>query len=1010
MEKPNAPSRPQLEGLASFSSVDFNAVPCTRSEDDRVCQIVWLLREYNQLLGHIGYQLLEDEDDIGDLQLALISRKTTSNPCKVPVKPGVYSRAAFKLFQMLCSVHRCVTLIEVDYCTARYELLLSAIRGCVGVKRLWVYDLQDISGHDPVILPVVVQLVMSMKHVDELVFRRRHHDSVDSMPLPGLPLSFALGTTLKKLNVADLNLRYCDVSQLIALLMKSTVTELAVGTSVCTFVGTDTSLGFADYLVKARHILRSLTLRSAGFCSAPDMERLVNAIAKMTALEELIVDMAPCGSEGTDLFAEVLSGSGALRHLTVALPAWWDRFMCNDGFEGPDSSCRSVRRWLKGLANTTVLETLTLDMLGFREDECRVLLLAVSENPVIRRMTVRRLLEGGSVEYLCRTIWEYGLTERVVLEDHNMSPNSMATLPTCPEVKAVTFYSHCFRAVPSNIRAAFGVLAACEHLISLRVCISNCALDYSALTTLASYLAGPNQLREVEIQLYAGLYGGLYVPIDTTGSPLVKAVSFNTNLSKFTLHQPRLSEADCRFLADALRCSPNLYDLTVSAYNSERFLQLLAPAAARNYTFLNVSLHDREDSDEMKVVVEIARRNRSLVARAAHFVLGNNHSFYCASAIEFVSRHPRLVEILQDKAAVTEVRAKEMIRHAQDSISGLDAYMTAAGVVKDKVVCRRQPGAGTQLDQLNHDCWLHLPKERPTRGRQRSQPVVENVLPPPPPPSSASKKRKQQLQDTADNSCADVQVEDSIRQDVVVRSESAGTRTDTTTSATTTSTTTTTTGSRDQPINNTVRQQPLTIEGIKSSDILLPSVCWCLLRTKDPFRAVFATTVVNKSAADDSLEVAHPKLVSFSRTNDYPEIVAEAYFQGALCCKALVTTLDEAKAILQDANATHMCKGAMTPAEFEEVSGGITTHLLLKIGKNDEGTVFSLECTRNVDAEGTVCLPCKALRKTLQSRKSRVLKRLMKECLDDGETASPQQAPKEIVICTSAPEELRNGS
>lgn len=302
-----------------------------------------------------------------------------------------------------------------------------------------------------------------------------------------------------------------------------------------------------------------------------------------------------------------------------------------------------------------------------------------------------------------------------------------------------------------------------------------------------------------------------------------------------------------------------------------------------------------------------------------------------------------------------------------------------------------------------------LPKQRPTRGRQRPEPVVKNVVPPPPPPSAASKKRKQQLQDTADNSCADVQVEDSSRQDVVVRSESADTRTDAT--ASTTSTSTTTTGTRDQPINNTVRQQPLTIEGIKSSDILLPSVCWCLLRTKDPFRAVFATTVVTKTAADDSLEVTHPKLVSFSRTNDCPEIVAEAYFEGALCCKALVTTLDEAKAILQDANATHMCKGAMTPAEFENVSGGITTHLLLKIGKNDEGTVFSLECTRNVDAEGTVCLPCKVLRKTLQSRRSRVLKRLMKDCLDDDDnTASPQQAPKQIVICTSAPEELRNGS
>lgn len=712
MEKQHSvPNRPMYESGGRPSGVDLSRAPCTRRDSDPVCQLLWRLEACNELLGHIGYQLREEEDDdLGDLRLVLNPRQLAVHPWRHPIMPGVHSSAAMELFQSLCAVHRCVTLVELDYDVARYEPLLSAIRGGVGVKRLHVYDFHNIPRDVPALFHVVLKLVTSMEHVDELAFRKRHHHCVDSVPLPTFSLSLAKGTTLKKLHVADLNFRDSEVTQLIALLMDSnTVTELAVGTSVCTFAGTETSLGFADYLAKARGTLRSLTLRSVGFCSEPDMARLVDTICEMTVLEELVVDMVPCGREGTDVFAEVLAWNTSLRHLTVVLPPWWDRCMFQDVFDEPDSRFRSVRRWLTGLAHTTTLETLTLDMLGFLQEECRMLFLAVSESTSVWRMTVHRLLEWGCIEQACRVIREYGLTERVVIRDHNMSSNSMFKLPTCPEVKAVTVYSSWFQAASCDIRAVFGCLAACGHLTSLRIHLSGDAFNYSVLAALASYLTGPNRLRDVEVHLYASLYNELHIPHDALESPLIKAVSCNTNLNKLALRQRHLSEADCRLLADAFRRNPNLHDLTLSAANSGRFLQLFAPAVARNYTLLNVSLTTTEGSDdEMTVVVEVARRNRSLVSRAARFVLDDNRSLYCASAVEYVSRHPRLVEILMDKAAVGEARAREMIRRALDSISGLDEFMMAVRVVKYKVECLRRPGAGIQLDQLNHDCWLHV--------------------------------------------------------------------------------------------------------------------------------------------------------------------------------------------------------------------------------------------------------------------------------------------------------------
>lgn len=165
-----------------------------------------------------------------------------------------------------------------------------------------------------------------------------------------------------------------------------------------------------------------------------------------------------------------------------------------------------------------------------------------------------------------------------------------------------------------------------------------------------------------------------------------------------------------------------------------------------------------------------------------------------------------------------------------------------------------------------------------------------------------------------------------------------------------------------------VEDGPLTIESLKRN-LVLPSQEWCRIHTLETVRVVFVTSVIKNSG--DRIEISHPKCVSFS-TVEGPEVVAEAFFDGALCCRAIVTSLKEAEAIIQDANTTHTCKGAMSAAEFAEVSEVISTRCMEKMGKNEEDTVFSLECARNVAAEGAICTPCKTLRKLLLNRKSRV--------------------------------------
>ncbi|XP_075724161.1 uncharacterized protein LOC142766823 [Rhipicephalus microplus] len=707
----SAPEQPQNECTTRSSSADLRNTPCTRGDGEPVCQLLWHLEECNHLLFPIGYQLIDQEDDdAGELRLVLHPQQNALRQWESFILSGVHARKAIELFQSLCAVHRCVTLVELDYKIAMSKPILSAIQGGVGVKRVHVYDIHDITRYYPALNNVVLSLVSTMEHVDELVFRKRHQGSISIVPLSSFSLNGAVATTLKRLDVADVNLGDSEVTKLITLLMgNDTMTDLAVGTSVCTFAGSKTSLGFADYLAKAKDTLRSLTLRSVGFCSAPYLARLVNTICKMTVLQELVVDMVPCGKEGTDIFAKVVGRSTSLRHLTVVLPQWWDRCMLNDVYQDPDGRFRSVRRWLAVLPHTNTLETLTLDMMGFLQDECRMLFLALSENSSIRKVTVHRLLEWGCIEFACRVIRACDLAERVVISNHNVSPNSLSKLPTCPEVKAVTVYSHWFQTTLCDIRVAIGTLATCGHLRSLQMHLFDDALSNYVLTTLASCLVAPNRLSDVEVNLHIRLYNPLHGLHCALECPLIRAVSCNPNLNRITLRQFQLSEVDCQLLTDALRRSTNLHGLVLSGDNSGRFLQLMAPMALKNYTLLYVSLSTTDDSDdEMKILVEVTRRNRSLISRAARFVLGENRSPYCAAAIEFVSRHPRLVQVLMHKAAVGEERARKMIRRALESISSMDSFMMVVRVVKDHVECVRQPDGSTQLDQLNYDCWLHV--------------------------------------------------------------------------------------------------------------------------------------------------------------------------------------------------------------------------------------------------------------------------------------------------------------
>lgn len=282
---------------------------------------------------------------------------------------------------------------------------------------------------------------------------------------------------------------------------------------------------------------------------------------------------------------------------------------------------------------------------------------------------------------------------------------------------------------------------------------------------------------------------------------------------------------------------------------------------------------------------------------------------------------------------------------------------------------RLAPGAiPTLLPDLPGYLSKKLPRPRPTKGR----PELPAVIRPPKP------RRSEKPTDADRNEEGEIQGPMNGEQTYTTETDQEEPR------------------QTQQQAGRSADKGPLTVEHLKKI-VKLPSQEWCMIGTLETMRVVFTTSLIRGSG--EGLEISHPKYVSFSNS-DETEVVAEAYFQGALCCKAIVTSVEEAETFLQDAHATHMCRGAMWDSEFAEICVGVTKKLLQKIGKNDEDTVFSLECTRNVDTEGAVCAPCRLLRKTLLTRKSRVRNQVLKRKREQTEKPDIQQA--ELSCSTSA--------
>ncbi|KAK8760351.1 hypothetical protein V5799_028382 [Amblyomma americanum] len=537
-----------------------------------------------------------------------------------------------------------------------------------------------------------------MTQIEELLFLkcRNKYLFVETFPVG------CAAARLVTIDVACLELdRKTAVEFIAQLIQNNTVTSLSVPEGV---LRRDR---FADYL-KNNPTLKSLALRSEYPRRMPISRNLLSAISTMTMLEELSVVTRYLDAEDIDIFAQVVAWNGTLRKLSLTWPTTplvGQVEFCRRNLRGDQR--KTVRSWLPALKNNSVLETLTVDFHDVQEADCHAFFRALMHNATLARVTVISLPRRCDLKEICGTIRECGLEQRVVIKNHYLDYITLGDIPDCPEVTTVFF---CTSYGNSDFGATLSILGSCGHIRSAFFVVDNKCLK-EVHSYLAAFIARAASLKELWLLLKGCSHIEANSNLSVAQSAVVEAISLNTNLNAVTLIHLDLSDHDCPLLADFAVRSPNLHHVKVNLGNKNlRFLQHLAPAVAGCYNLLQFQVpYCYGGKQEQFTVQEATRRNTSLLIRATSFVLGDMTS-RCARALEFVSKHPKLLEMVADRAAVACDEAEAMIRRALHSIADMNGFLRAACVVKYRVECCARHDGQMQLEQMNEDCWLHVRK------------------------------------------------------------------------------------------------------------------------------------------------------------------------------------------------------------------------------------------------------------------------------------------------------------
>nr|XP_050032441.2 uncharacterized protein LOC126528894 [Dermacentor andersoni] len=340
--------------------------------------------------------------------------------------------------------------------------------------------------------------------------------------------------------------------------------------------------------------------------------------------------------------------------------------------------------------------------------------------------------EQTKLETLCRGLNQYGVVDRLFLEpvlvcdaqDMFKGKNyvyvaydSMDMLD-CEAFREVCMSSHGGQPnVP--LRNAIRLLSSLSHITSVTIEIEPTDLDAVLASTIADYIQTSSTLRKLHLSSWSEEPG--LTSSEHHWKTVFESLSKNRTIKELILNATHLSSEEIYSLADAVKSSRSIRSCDFvfgDDFDWIEFLRVFGHDIADSYSITNASLWvDRSYPDEWEVttwqvtvkwwfaVMDTARRNASLVSRAAQFLSGPRCDRYCFSALEQVYQHPPLLEHLAEVMSLSVSDTVSMVRDARRSVRDVHGFMRIAGVVRDRVVCHPRQDGHMQLDDLDEHCW-----------------------------------------------------------------------------------------------------------------------------------------------------------------------------------------------------------------------------------------------------------------------------------------------------------------
>ncbi|KAH7944094.1 hypothetical protein HPB52_015474 [Rhipicephalus sanguineus] len=619
------------------------------------------------------------------------------------MKYGPIEKAALDLLRWLLERHPCVVSLEADYDDLNSGVLVETLARSSSLRRLTVHGFVKV---DP---PEVVDRPADAD--DRLAITEEiYSTSTARMENPVLLLGNH-DAALVSLDFAILEMSPSTANILIeALVENGTVEELAVGDNVLVSEG-GTFESFLQYLTKRNSVLRKLIFKVRYLdINIATLQTLARAICTVTTLQDLTWQ-GRAASLDCALFLAALAQSRTVRSLTFLLEE-------TDGyFVQRSSETSSDPFWIAPLLENGTLLKLDLEVSWSCSEDCCLLLEALATTNTLESVTLRNFPnDDDGWRKVRRTVRELGLEQRVRLEGCPVFLKDDSTLSACERVTSIVVCSDDLTQDVPALRNAFHLIATCHYVTSMHVFLYD--FDEATFALLSTYISESPTIGEIELKLHfcegeESFIANREVAVESI-SNLFAALSSNTSVISMKVFSViDIGEKDCRVLADAASNNRRLQELSVVGMKTSVhvFLDRLLLRLEKNYNLLLLQVPlCVKPSDRTLEAQELVRRNCSLVERATRFATGGDRSWYCACAFERVSEEPVLVNNVRRKLVTTSTQAEDMIRDARQFLRLMNVhdYMALTGVVKARVECNVQKDGRPQLDQLYHDCWLHI--------------------------------------------------------------------------------------------------------------------------------------------------------------------------------------------------------------------------------------------------------------------------------------------------------------